>query len=103
MLMPVGTLFEGTDLSGLLSSRGSSPVLPSSTGTDGTCFLGKKSSHVPWDKQVQGHAAEREMVQPLQPARGSAWRKLCVDFCWRAPKKLCLVTCIQCQRENFPV
>lgn len=29
-------------------------------------FWGKKK-HVPWDKQVQDHAAKREMVQLLQP------------------------------------
>lgn len=42
------------------------------------------------------------MVQPLQPARGSTWGKPCVDG-WRAPKNVCLVTCIQCQRKNLPL
>lgn len=41
-------------------------------------FLGK-NSHIPWDKQVQGHTAEREMVQPLQPAHGSAWGCVCTQ------------------------
>lgn len=66
-----------TDLPGLLSSQGSSPMLSSSPTAGDTCFLGKKT-HIPWDKQVQGHAAKREMVQPLQPgsSRSNTWASM---------------------------
>lgn len=91
-----------TDLPGLLSSQGSSYMLSSSTAADGTCLLGKVN-HVPRNKQVQGYTAKRDMVQPLQPdpMHGPAWRKLVRAMPlfstggWRAPKKLCVVTCIQ--------
>lgn len=40
-------------------------------------FWGKKS-HVPWDKQVQGHTAKRKVVQPLQPgsSRPNKWSSM---------------------------
>lgn len=67
-----------TGLPGLLSSQSSSPVLPSSTIAEGTCFLGKKKKHVPWDKHIQGHTAERDMVQQLQPgsSRPDTWSSM---------------------------
>lgn len=53
------------DLPGLLSSQGSCPCCLQPLQL---MFSEEKApqNHIPWDKQVQGHPAKREMVQPLQ-------------------------------------
>lgn len=101
-----------TGLPGLLSSQSSSPVLPSSTIAEGTCFPGKKNmSHgINTSKatlQRETWSSGCSQVHP-DPTHGPIWRKLvgampllCTGS-WRAPKKLCVLTCIQHQRKKPP-